>query len=132
MENSEVILSTGVADPLDRAIIKYSNHPSIRRIRDFAQSDDSFKFQKVSLELMHTELGRLNPKKATTFKNIPAKVLKNSSEMCSESLQLIFNDCVQNGLFPDFETSGCHYPSQNGGENQEGKLQTRERFATRF
>ena len=100
-ENSEVILSTGVADPLDRAIIKYSNHPSIRRIRDFAQSDDSFKFQKVSLELMHTEIGRLNPKKATTFKNIPAKVLKNSSEICSESLQLIFIDCVQNGLFPD-------------------------------
>ena len=100
-ENSEVVLSTGVADPIDRAKIKYSNHPSIRRIRDFAQSDDSFKFQKVSLELMHTEIGRLNPKKATTFKNIPAKVLKNSSEICSESLQVIVNDCVQNGLFPD-------------------------------
>ena len=100
-ENSEVILSTDVADPLGRAIIKYSNHPSIRRIRDFAQSDDSFKFQKVSLELMHTESGRLDPKKATTVKNIPAKVLKNSSEICSESLQLIVTDCVQNGLFPD-------------------------------
>ena len=49
---------------------------------------------------MHTEIGRLNPKKATTFKNIPSKVLKNSSEMCSASMQLIFNDCVQNGLFP--------------------------------
>ena len=50
---------------------------------------------------MHTEIGRLNPKKATSFKNIPAKVLKSSSEICSESLQRIFNDCVQNGLFPD-------------------------------
>ena len=50
---------------------------------------------------MLTEIGRLNPKKATTFKNIPAKVLKSNSEICSESMQLIFNDCVQNGLFPD-------------------------------
>ena len=50
---------------------------------------------------MHTEIGRLNPRKATTFKNIPAKLLKSSSEICSESMQLIFNDCVQNGLFPD-------------------------------
>ena len=50
---------------------------------------------------MHTEIGILDPNKATTFENIPAKVLKSSSEICSESMQLIFNDCVQNGLFPD-------------------------------
>ena len=99
-ENSEVISSTeGVSDPIDRVLIKYSNHPSIREIRNFAQNDDSFKFQKVSLEQMHT--GRLSPKMAITFKNIPAKVLKSSSEICSESMQLIFNDCVPNGLFPD-------------------------------
>ena len=28
-------------------------------------------------------------------------MLKNSSASCSESMQLIFDDCVQNGLFPD-------------------------------
>ena len=101
-ENSEVISSTeGVSDPIDRAIIKYSNHPSKRKIHNFAQNDDVFKFQKVSLEQMHNEIGRLNPKKATTFKNIPAKVLKSSSEISSESMQLIFNDFVQNGWFPD-------------------------------
>ena len=73
----------------------------MKKIRSLAQNDSFFKFQKVSLEQMHTEIGRLNPKKATTFKNIPAKVLKSSSEICSESMQLLFNDCVQNGLFPD-------------------------------
>ena len=77
MDKSVVVSSTeGVSDPIDRATIKYSNHPSIRNIHSFAQSnEDSFKFQKVSLEQMHTEIGRLNPKKATTFKNIPAKLL---------------------------------------------------------
>ena len=68
-ENSKVISSTeGVSDPIDRAIIKYSNHPRIRKIRNFAQNDDSFKFQKVSLEQMHAEIGdlilkRLQPSK---------------------------------------------------------------------
>ena len=61
-ENIEVISSTeGVSDLMDRAIIKYSNHPSIKKILNFVQNDDSFKFQKVSLEQMHTEIGRLNP-----------------------------------------------------------------------
>ena len=50
---------------------------------------------------MDNEIWRLNPKKATTFKNIPAKVLKSNSDICSESLQLIFNNCIENGLFPD-------------------------------
>ena len=121
-ENSEVISSTeGVSDPIDSAIIKYSNHPSIRKIRNFAQSDDSFKFQKVSLEQMHTEIGRLNPKKVTTFKNIPAKVLKSSSKICSESMQLIFNDSVQNGLFPDLlklaDVTPLHKRRRKPGKN---------------
>ena len=100
-ENSEIILSTeGASDPIDRAIIKYSNHPSIRKIRSLAQNDNYFKFQKVSLEQL-LKFGGLILKKATTFENIPAKVLKSSSKICSESMQLIFNDCVQNFLFPD-------------------------------
>ena len=58
MDKSVVVSSTeGVSDPIDRATIKYSNHPSIRNIHSFAQSnEDSFKFQKVSLEQMHTEI----------------------------------------------------------------------------
>ena len=78
-ENSEVIPSTeGVSDPIDRAIIKYSNHPSIRKIRSLAQNDNFFTFQKVSMEQMHIEIGRRNPTKANTSKHIPAKVLKSS------------------------------------------------------
>ena len=37
-ENSEVIISTeDVSDPIERAIIKYSKHPSIRKIRSSVQ-----------------------------------------------------------------------------------------------
>ena len=101
-ENSDIISSTeGAPDPIEKARLKYSNHPSIRKIRNFVQNADPFKFQKVSLEQMDNEIRRLNPKKVTTFKNIPAKVLKSNSDVCSVSLQLIFNNCIENGLFPD-------------------------------
>ena len=65
-ENSEVILRTeGVSDLIDRAIIKYSSHPSIKKIRSLAQSDNFFKFQKVTLEL---KLGGLILKKQQPLK----------------------------------------------------------------
>ena len=47
------------------------------------------------------KLGDSTLKRATTFKNIPAKVLKSNSDACSDSLQLIFNNSIENGLFPD-------------------------------
>ena len=81
-ENSEIITSTdGVTDPIDQALIKYSNHPSIRKIRSLVQNDGLSHFNNVSIEEMETEIGRLNPSKATTFKNIPPKLLKGSSDI---------------------------------------------------
>ena len=65
------------------------------------QNDSLFHFNNVSVQEMETEIGRLNPSKATTFKNIPPKVLKGSSDICAESLQIIFNDGIENCSFPD-------------------------------
>ena len=48
------------------------------------------------------EICRVNPGKATTFKIIPPKKdLKESSDICAESLQIIFNDGIENCSFPD-------------------------------
>ena len=65
------------------------------------QNDSLFHFNNVSVQEMETEIGRLNPSKATTFKNIPPKVLKGSSDICAESLQIIFNDGIESCSFPD-------------------------------
>ena len=76
-ENSDIISSTeGASDPIVKARLKYSNHPSIRKIRNFVQNAEPFKFQKVSLEQMDNEIRRLTPKKATTFKIYLRKSLK--------------------------------------------------------
>ena len=43
----------------------------------------------------------LNSNKATTFGNIPTKILKQSSKSCSDTLQKLFNDALRDGYFPD-------------------------------
>ena len=50
---------------------------------------------------MDKEVRNLNPKKATTHKNIPPKILKSNSDVCVEPLTKILNDCIENSSFPD-------------------------------
>ena len=50
---------------------------------------------------MEEEIKLLNIKKATTFKNIPPKVLKFSALSCSETLTKLFDDAMINSEFPD-------------------------------
>ena len=45
-------------------------------------------------------LKNLNIKKATTFKNMPLKVLESSVHSCSETLTKLFNDKLNNNEFP--------------------------------
>ena len=79
-----------------------SKHPSIAKVRSLVQKNDKFfKFQAVSLEQMNTEIERHNHTKATTFRNLLAKLLKISSSICAKPMQFIFNEYVGNGLFPD-------------------------------
>ena len=88
-------------DPIDQVLLKYSINPCIRRIHILILNNSLFHFDNVSVEEMETDIGKLNPSKATTFKNIPPKTVKDSSEICAESLQIIFNDGIENFSLPD-------------------------------
>ena len=50
---------------------------------------------------MEKEIKLLNIKEATTFKNIPPKVVKSSAHSCSETLTKLFNDTINKSEFPD-------------------------------
>ena len=80
---------------------KFSNHPSILKIKGHYQNADPFVFQKVTPDAVDKEVRNLNPKKATTHKNIPPKILKSNSDACVQPLTQIFNDCVENSTFPN-------------------------------
>ena len=91
----------GVTDPVEKAVKKFSNHPSILKIKSHYQNVGPFVFQKVAPGTVDKEVRNLNPKKATTHKNIPPKILKSNSDVCVEPLTQIFNDCIENSTFPD-------------------------------
>ena len=91
----------GITDPIDKAVHKFSNHPSILKIKNHYQNAGSFHFQKVTPDAVDKEVRNLNPKKATTHKNVPPKILKSNSDICVEPLTQIFNDCIENSSLPD-------------------------------
>ena len=91
----------GITDPIDKAVHKFSNHPSILKIKNHYQNAGSFHFQKVIPDALDKEVSDLNPRKATTHKNVPPKILKSNSDICVEPLTQIFNDCIENSSFPD-------------------------------
>ena len=100
-KNDNISGIVGILSPVENLVQKHSNHQSLLRIKSHYMNVDSFTFKHVLLEKVETEIKRLNPKRATTFKNIPRKILKNNCDMCSEPLQDIFNNCIRSFTFPD-------------------------------
>ena len=77
-------------DPIDYAIAKYKNHPSII-INENVSFESRFSFTTVNEENIQREILDLNSKKPGTFGNIPAKMLKSSSDICNVALQNVWN-----------------------------------------
>ena len=101
-ENSNYENTTeGITDPVDKAIYKFSNHPSILKIKDHCQNVGSFHFQKVTPDTVDREVRGLNPEKTTTHKNIQPKIHKSNSDVRVEPLTQLFNDCIEHLSFPN-------------------------------
>ena len=69
-------------DPIDNAILKYKNHPSIKLINENVSFESRFSFTEVNEDDIQQEILNLNPQKPGTFGNIPTRILKRSSEVC--------------------------------------------------
>ena len=80
--------------------MKFESHPSISLIKEITNRNN-FKFEPVSLSDIELEIRLLNPKKATTHKNIPPKTLKSSSEATVTVLHRLFNETITKGVFPN-------------------------------
>ena len=60
-----------------------------------------FDFTKVTSKDIKSQFKNLNPKKATTFKNIPTKKLKENEDVCSPLLLDFINRTLQSKEFPN-------------------------------
>ena len=97
-ENSRSPVQT--QDPIDIAIKKYVSHPSINAIRENFQFNQKFDFREVTLGEIYLQLTKLDLKKASPKRSIPAKILKENTDIFSEVLQSNLNSCVAKLEFP--------------------------------
>ena len=102
IEHKDLITdSNHLIDPVEIAIKKFENHPSVLDINNNIKINSSFKFLEVAISDIELELKKLKSNKASTYKNIQAKQIKQTSDICSESLMKIWNnEIVRNKIFP--------------------------------
>ena len=74
------------SDLVMNAIRKYEKHPSVKKIRENITVASTFNFADVGKPICH-----LSSSKVATFKNIPTKYLKVTSDLCSPFLTVIRN-----------------------------------------
>ena len=70
------------SNPIDVAIEKFKNHPSIIAINSNVSPSSQFVFSNIEIENMLEEINCLDVKKQGNFGGIPGKCLKMRSEEC--------------------------------------------------
>ena len=60
-----------------------------------------FSFNEIVNSDIEAEIKNLNSRKATTFKSIPAKLLKDNRHVCNEPLFNIINNGIKDPMFDD-------------------------------
>ena len=86
--------TNGIKDPVEKAIKKYENHPSIRKIQECYELNQ-FEFKPVTVNEIHLQIQKLNPKKSSTafllrFLNkmqtfLPSSFRKSSTLICQSA-----------------------------------------------
>ena len=71
------------------------------KIREKLNVIEKFSFSKTTQEDITAEIKRLDKNKPTTFNNIPAKLLKQTNDICAPLLTKIYNDSKVNSNFPE-------------------------------
>ena len=95
------IMSSLLSRTLIRAIRIYESHPSVLRIRSNISDANDFDFQKTTVLEVKMQFRKLKPKKATPYGRVPAKILKQDSDIFSDYLTLFFNNMVECCKLPD-------------------------------
>ena len=83
-----------INDPVERAIQKYKNHPSIQMIKETFDSNKIFSFDLVSSDTIFKEIVSLDTKKATLSNDVLTKILKANADLFSIFASNAFNESV--------------------------------------
>ena len=98
LQRDETHLSKTTQDnPVLACIEKFSTHPSIISIQKRSSTKFSFKYEERKKFL--TEIQNLNSRKAPQQNDIPIKILKENSDICSYTLHHNFNNSLFSNKF---------------------------------
>ena len=101
-EFKNILNIDGLYDPVEIAIKKYENYPSIIAITEKFNLTMRFEFEDVNLEDIEKEILNLNTKEAVLSNSIPAKVLTETFDICNPVLQQIWNnEILKKCQFPE-------------------------------
>ena len=101
-DNAFVSETTNFKNPIDIAIEKFKNHPSIIAIKNNVSLSHLFHFDNIEGDAILKEINDLDSKKNGTHNDIPAKCLKLSSLESGPYLTKVWNEeVVKNGIFPN-------------------------------
>ena len=81
-----------IADPIDKVIEKFKDHPSILKINEKIEVTEQFEFTKVSEQDVLDLVADFDTKKATTFNNIPGKFLKEYARTYGKTITSLINN----------------------------------------
>ena len=88
------------SNPVQIAVKKFKNHPSIIDIKKHVHVGEKFSFWEVDVTEMAKEIENLDAKKSGTFMNIPVKRLKDVVDIVAEPLSQIWKlEIVQGKKF---------------------------------
>ena len=90
-----------IEDPIDAIIAKFSNHPSIKNIKQHVKITSSFKFRKAQLSEIEDEIDKLNPKKSNPSNSVKAKDIQTYKDICKTVLHNIINRGIEDSYFDD-------------------------------
>ena len=77
-------------DPIQKAIAKHQNHPSIILIKKITKNlNSSFSFQHVLKDKITKIINLVDPKKIVQLTDIPTKLIKSFSGFFSDNIILI-------------------------------------------
>ena len=80
---------------------KFQDHQSILKIKKAFNVTDLFSFHEITEDEIRKEISKLDGSKATPVGDIPAEMLKSTTDVHVSLLTKIINSYIRNGCFPD-------------------------------
>ncbi len=87
-------------DPILNAIEKYSKHPSIVKIKQHYPPVSSFSFKPTNLQSVLKEVMNLDASKSSPLESLPARIIKDISDVICPKIVIDFNSSIATGIFP--------------------------------